>query len=225
MAAKPSSRHCPDYRLNPEHEIDNCAADRVVLSREDDAQGRLWTGTHAHDFTPGLGALYRIDPDGMVTTMLKEVGQSNGLDCSPDGAEFYFIDSFTRSIDAFDFDAARGAIGRRRTIATIPMGEGAFDGMIVDREGCLWVAVFGTGRSVGIRPMARFWREFRCVFRGADGGDLFITSAAIQIPDGVLPILACSKDMVAHSHTAPGAGGLFVCRPGRTAAPATPFAG
>jgi sugar lactone lactonase YvrE len=211
-------------------------ADPKVVKLNDakcDTQGRLWTGTYTHDFTPGLGALYRIDPDGTVNRMLEGVGQSNGLDWSPDGTSLYYIDSFTHTIDAFDFDVARGAISRRRTIVSIPFGQGAFDGMTVDREGCLWVAVFGTGDVRRYTPDGALLARVEisapavtsCAFGGIDLGDLLITSAAIPIPDAVLPILGCSKEMVVTSHIAPGAGGLFVCRPGVKGKPATPFAG
>jgi len=211
-------------------------ADANVVKLNDakcDRQGRLWTGTYAHDLSSGLGALYRIDPDGTVTTMLEGVGQSNGLDWSPEGDTFYYIDSFAHTVDAFDFDAASGAISRRRTVVKIPVGEGAPDGMTVDREGCFWVAVFGTGQVHRYSPAGALLARVEisapavtsCAFGGIDGGDLFITSAAIEIPDAVLPILGCSKEQVATSHTTPGAGGVFVCRPGVTGPPATPFGG
>jgi sugar lactone lactonase YvrE len=198
-----------------------------------DPQGRLWAGTYAHDFRAAGGALYRIDPDGTITTMLEGVGQSNGLAWSPDGATFYYIDSFAHTIDAFDFDATLGVIGRRRTIVKIPLGEGAPDGMTVDCDGCLWVAVFGTGEvrryttegALLARVSISAPAVTSCAFGGIDGRNLFITSAAIPIPDAILPILGCSKEQVATSHTALGAGGLFVCRPGVGGKPPSPFAG
>lgn len=198
-----------------------------------DPQGRLWAGTYAHDFRSGVGALYRIDPDGTVTTMLTEVGLSNGLDWSPDGTTFYYIDSFTASVDAFDFDAARGTISRRRKIVTIPASEGGLDGMTVDREGCLWMAIFGPGEVRRYSPDGALLMRVEtsapavtsCAFGGPDGGDLLITTASLRIPDPVLPIIGWSAEMADNAATAPGAGGVFVCRPGATGKPATPFAG
>jgi sugar lactone lactonase YvrE len=211
-------------------------ADPAVVKLNDakcDPQGRLWTGTYAHDFRPGVGELYRIDPDGTVTTMLKDVGLSNGLDWSPDGATFYYIDSFTGSVDAFDFDAVRGTISRRRKIVTVPPSEGGLDGMTVDREGCLWLALFGPGEVRRYRPDGVLLTRVEasapavtsCAFGGVDGGDLFITTASIRIPDPVLPVIGWTGEMADKAATAPGAGGLFVCRPGATGRPATPFAG
>lgn len=198
-----------------------------------DPQGRLWVGTLASDFTPALGALYRVDPDGTITTMLKQVTLSNGMDWSPDGATFYYIDSGARSVDAFDFDAARGAISRRRTIVTIARGEGVPDGMTVDREGCLWVAVPATGEVRRYAPDGALLTRVEisapavtsCAFGGADGKDLLITSAAVRLPDAVLPLVGFTAEMAEKAAAAPGAGGLFVCRPGATGRPATPFAG
>jgi sugar lactone lactonase YvrE len=198
-----------------------------------DPQGRLWLGTQPNDFTPGHCAFYRADPDGTVTTLLEGVGLSNGLDWSPDGATLYYIDSFTRSVDAFDFDARRGTIGGRRSIVKIGIGKGGFDGMTVDREGCLWVAVFGPGEVHRYSPKGELLARVQisapaatsCAFGGADGGDLVITSASIRLPPGVVSLIGCSPETAETSATAPGAGGLFVCRPGATGKPATPFAG
>ena len=198
-----------------------------------DPLGRLWVGTQPHDFSPGRCALYRIDTDGTVTTMLEQVGLSNGLDWSPDGATFYYIDSMSRTVDAFDFNAQRGSISNRRAIITIPAGEGGFDGMAVDREGCLWVAVFGASEVRRYGPDGALLASVAisapavtsCAFGGVDGGDLLITSASIRLPEGVVRIIGCSAELAETSATAPGAGGLFVCRPGVTGRPPTPFAG
>jgi sugar lactone lactonase YvrE len=211
-------------------------ADPNVVKLNDakcDPQGRLWAGTYAHDFRPGLGELYRIDPDGRVSTMLKDVGLSNGLDWSPDGTTFYYIDSFTASVDAFDFEGARGTISRRRHILTIPANEGGLDGMSVDREGCLWLALFGSGEVRRYRPDGTLIMRVEvsapavssCAFGGGDGSALLITTASLRIPDPVLPVIGWIAGMADDASTAPGAGGLFVCRPGVTGKPATPFAG
>ena len=197
-----------------------------------DPQGRLWAGTFAHDFSPGLGALYRIDPDGRVSTMLDGVNLSNGLDWSPDETTFYFIDSGSRTVDAFDFDAASGTISRRRTIVTIPAGGGP-DGMAVDDEGMLWVAVFGTGEVQRYTPEGELIGRIRisppavtsCAFGGPDLGDLFITSAAIELPEAVVTLVGLSPEVAREAPRAPGAGGLFVCRPGVGGRSATAFAG
>lgn len=198
-----------------------------------DSRGRLWAGTLSHEFIHGRGALYRIDPDGAVTKMLDHITVANGLDWSPDDSTFYYIDSITRSIDAFDFDAAQGSIRNRRSIVTIKgEGEGGPDGLCVDRDGNLWAAIFGAGEVRCYSPAGALLARVAvtapavtsCAFGGSDGGELFITTAGVPLPDMVMKA-GVSAEVVKKSHTLPGAGGLFVCRPGATGNPAVPFAG
>lgn len=195
-----------------------------------DARGRLWAGTIVADFTAGLGALYRIDPDGAVTTVLRGVTISNGLDWSPDGRTFYYIDSLTLAVAAFDFNMTRGTLGERRDVVKVPRGEGGPDGMAIDREGCLWVAVVGAGEVRRYSPAGKLLScvaigtagATSCAFGGSDGGELFITSLGRRMPDIALSLGFTDAMM---DNSGPQAGGLFVCRPGATGAPAAPFAG
>jgi sugar lactone lactonase YvrE len=212
----------------------DCDPKRVKLNdARCDPQGRLWTGTYAHDFTAGISALYRIDPEGTATTMLEGVGLSNGMDWSPDGATFYYIDSMTASVDAFDFNAARGTISRRRKVIEMPASEGGLDGMTVDSQGCLWLAIFGPGEVRRYSPDGKLLMRIEasalavtsCSFGGVDYKELFITSAALRIPDPVLPIIGWTPDMADKAANSPGAGGVFVCKPGVAGRPETPFAG
>jgi sugar lactone lactonase YvrE len=113
-----------------------------------DPAGRFWAGTVTRDVRLGAGALYRLDPDGTVSTMLDGVTESNGLGWSLDGATFYYIDSGEPEprIRAFGFDPAAGELGGARDLVRFP-GEGPVpDGLIVDGEGCLWVAIWGAGQ-------------------------------------------------------------------------------
>jgi sugar lactone lactonase YvrE len=197
-----------------------------------DRKGRLWVGTVSHDFTQRRGALYRIDAQGAVTTLLQGLTLANGLDWSADGRTFYLVDSYTRTVDAFDFDMELGEISRRRTIIAIPQGDGSPDGMTVDSDGYLWLAVLGRGE---VRRYTPDGVQISCVevpaptvtscaFGGNDGGELFMTSAALRIPDPLLPLIGYSPEQADSAAKAPGAGGLFVCRPGVAGCPATPFA-
>jgi sugar lactone lactonase YvrE len=194
-----------------------------------DPQGRLWAGTLALDFTP-RAALYRIDPDGSVTTALDHVTLSNGLAWSPDGSLFYYVDTFTLTVDAFDFDAARGELANRRTIVALQRGEGAANGITVDREGCIWVALTGGGEVRRYTPDGELLARVSistpgatsCAFGGPDGEHLFITSRAGRMPDVALTLGVRHEMMESRG---PEAGGVFVCRPGTRGAAATPFAG
>ncbi len=89
--------------------------------------------------------LYRLDPDGTATRVVDGVTISNGLAWSADGRTMYYVDTPTQRIDAFDFTASTGAIGNRRPVVHIPPADGAPDGLTIDAEGGLWVALWGGG--------------------------------------------------------------------------------
>ena len=108
-----------------------------------DAAGRLWVGTMALDERSPLGGLYRVDADLSVTTVLTGTTISNGLGWSPAGESFYFIDSPTRRVDVFDFDPETGALENRRRFAAVEVEGAVPDGLAVDAEGGVWVALHG----------------------------------------------------------------------------------
>jgi sugar lactone lactonase YvrE len=108
-----------------------------------DAAGRFWIGTMALDESPGAGALYRYDPDGSLHTVLDGVTISNGLGWDAADRVMYYVDSPTQRIDVFDFDLASGEVENRRPFAVIPEADGLPDGLAVDDEGGIWVAVYG----------------------------------------------------------------------------------
>jgi len=185
-----------------------------------DRAGRLWVGSMAHDARPLAGALYRVDPDGSVERVIGEVTISNGIDWSPDGRLMYYIDSATRRVDVLDFDPATGSPSGRRALIELPEGAGLPDGMAVDSEGCLWVALWdgwsvrrygpsGELDRVVELPVAR---PTSCAFGGPDLADLYVTSAR----SGLSP-----SDLAAQ----PLAGSLFVLRPGVRGLTPTPFGG
>lgn len=108
-----------------------------------DPAGRFLAGTMAYDQTPGAAFLYRLDPDLSVTRLLDGVTISNGLAWTADGATLYYIDSPAQAVDAFDYDAEAGQLSNRRRLIDIPASAGLPDGMTVDADGCLWVALYG----------------------------------------------------------------------------------
>ncbi len=195
-----------------------------------DPQGRLWAATLTVDFAPGDSALFRIDPDGRVERILGGITIGNGLEWSPDGRFLYFVDSLTLSIDRFDFDGRDGNIANCRRLVTVAEGEGAPNGLTVDRDGNLWVAATGAGEVRCFTPQGRLTRRIRiatpgatsCAFGGNDGGDLFITSLGRRMPD-VARTIGLSAAM--RTNAGPCAGDLYVCRPGTSGPAATPFAG
>ncbi len=150
-----------------------------------DANGRFWAGTMAYDERPGAGALYRLELDGSCTTMLTDLSISNGIGWSPDGATMYLADSGAAQIDAFDVDPPSGDITRRRTIIAIDTPGVAPDGLTVDADGALWVALWDGGAIRRYRPDGTLLTEVRmpvdrptsCAFGGADGTTLYVTTA------------------------------------------------
>ena len=150
-----------------------------------DPQGRFWAGTMAYDESPGAGVLYRLELDGTCTTVLTGLTISNGIGWSPDGDEMYLSDSGTATIDAFDFDPGAGDIIGRRTIAHITEPGVAPDGLTVDQDGNIWVALWGGGALRCYSPKGLLLdtielpveRPTSCAFGGPDRSTLFITTA------------------------------------------------
>ncbi len=195
-----------------------------------DPRGRLFAGWMVSDLS-APGQLCRLDPDGTLTTLLDGVGLSNGLDWSPDGATFYFTDTPTFGIDAFDYDADTGSIHDRRRVVTIPRGEGNPDGMCVDDEGCLWTATIFSRRIRRYSPDGELLGVIEtpahqvssCAFGGPDRGELFITSIGEEIPRFVPEGWDIPGEQIDASNANPHNGLLMSCRPGVTGPPATPF--
>jgi sugar lactone lactonase YvrE len=123
------------------------AHDEVMNDGACDPAGRFWAGTYAAGERPGGGRLYRLDPDGAVRAVLRGVTLSNGLGWSPDHRVMYYVDSATQGIDTFAFDAATGTIADRRPWVRIAPEDGLPDGLAVDHDGGVWIALWG-GRAV-----------------------------------------------------------------------------
>ena len=140
----------PDGSLHPLAEV--APAGTRMNDGACDPQGRFWAGTLADDFRVGGGALYRLDGNGCVELMLGALTISNGLGWSPDGATMYLVDSGPRVIHAFSFGAEEGAISDGRVLLAIGEEVGAPDGLTVDADGDLWVAIYGGGRVQRYSP-------------------------------------------------------------------------
>lgn len=184
-----------------------------------DSHGRFWIGTMSESTTLGAGSLYRIDADLSVTPVVKGTTISNGLGWSPSDESMYFIDSPRQTVWAFDFDAASGTIENRRDLISIPSSAGMPDGMTVDREGGLWIALWGGAAVHRYAPSGALEAEIElpvphvssCAFGGSDFEDLYVTTATAGLSKRAL-----------HDH--PDSGGVFRLRPGVQGFPATPFA-
>ena len=134
------------------------------------------------------GRLYRLETDLSITTVLENLGTSNGMGFSRDGRCFYHTDTRTREICVYDYNEKTGAITNRRVFTKVPPDEGGPDGMTIDAEGCVWSARWGGSRLVKYAPDARVLATFffpvlrvSCpTFGGPDYADIFITTAGGQ---------------------------------------------
>jgi sugar lactone lactonase YvrE len=177
-----------------------------------DPEGRFFCGSMAYDARPGAGSLYRLDPDGSVAVVLAEVTISNGIDWSPDGRTAYYADTATGAVSAFE-DGRR--LTGRRTFAEID--DGAPDGLTVDAEGGIWVALYGGGAVRRYAPSGELdavvelpvTNVTACTFGGPELDRLLITTSRENLAEGEQP----------------AAGSVFACTPGVRGVPTRPFAG
>ena len=153
-----------------------------------DGRGRLWVGSLAIDTQPGKGALWRFDGREAVR-MLDGLHVANGMGWSPDERTFYFVDSGPRTIWTFSFDPDAGTLSDRRVFAALDPSEGTPDGLAVDAEGGIWVALWDGWAVRRYLPDGSIDRDVTlpvprptsCAFGGPDLSTLFVTSARIRL--------------------------------------------
>jgi len=118
-----------------------------------DPPGRFWAGSMAYDGTHGAGSLYRTDPDGTVLRVLDGLTIANGPAFTADGTTLYLADTAAGTILRCRVDPVSGDLtGGPETFARLRDDEGSPDGMTVDAEGCLWVAIWGAGEVRRYHP-------------------------------------------------------------------------
>lgn len=115
-----------------------------------DPIGRFWAGSMAYDGTPDAGSLYRVDPDLSVHKMIDGLSIVNGPAFSTDGSTLFLSDSGRGRILRIPVDLDTGTPGAPRTFAKL--ADGNPDGLTVDAEDHLWVAVWGTGEVRRYQP-------------------------------------------------------------------------
>jgi sugar lactone lactonase YvrE len=183
-----------------------------------DSLGRFWAGTMAQDASPGQGALYLLNEQRKVQKKYSPVTISNGLCWSLDNRYMYYIDTRTNQITVFDFNLATGEITHPQPLITIEEELGSPDGMTIDAEGDLWVALYHGGAVVCYDPRtAKLLYKIKlpvsqvssCTFGGLDLDELYITTASTDV--------SLQKE--------PLAGRLFKIKLGVRGLPANSFAG
>ena len=179
-----------------------------------DRAGRLFGGTMAFDERPGAGALYRLDTDGTVTTVLDGLTVSNGLGWSPDGRTVHLADSGPGLVHAFTYDPGTGAFSDGRVLLETGGADGVADGLTVDDEGCLWTAMWGGGQ-------VRRWSPEGDLLAVVEVPVAHTSSCAFAGPGRDLLVISTSRG----EEPEPDAGRLFTVRPGVTGPPAHPYRG
>ena len=152
-----------------------------------DSWGRFWAGTMAYDFSPGAGSLWRLNNDFSCSLQWQELTISNGLAWSVDRRFLYLIDSPTLTVMAFPLTSTGSLAGHPTACITIPAEWDALpDGMCIDAEGKLWIALFGGGAVTRWNPLdGRLMQTVElpcrqvtsCCFGGPDLDQLLITTA------------------------------------------------
>ncbi|GHH44321.1 SMP-30/gluconolactonase/LRE family protein [Streptomyces candidus] len=162
--------------------------------------GSLWAGSMRYDEAKGGGALVRLAPataaaagTRAVTEIFPSVTVSNGTGWSPDGSLVYYIDSPTRRVDVCRMDGQLPA--ERRELVRIEDGAGFPDGLTVDADGCVWVALWDGGQVRRYTPGGVLDRTITlptsrptaCAFGGPGLRDLYITTARTGLGENAHP--------------------------------------
>jgi sugar lactone lactonase YvrE len=205
------------YQLDPQTGTKKFIADpedEITTNRFNDGKcdpaGRFWAGTLSLEGKPGAAALYRLDPDSTVHRMVENVGISNGIVWSHNFRKMYYIDTHTQKVTGYDFDNETGEINNPVVAIDVPAEMGSPDGMTIDEDGNLWIALWGGSAVACWDPESgELLRKIEvpaknvtsCAFGDEDLATLYITTARIDTSDEELEKF-------------PLAGGVFKIRPG-----------
>ncbi len=155
-----------------------------------DPAGRLLAGTMALSSNEGdapAGSLYCLDTDGTVSKKLGNIYLSNGMAWSEDGSIFYYIDTTAQTVTRYRYEVSSGQISGPEIIIRVPEEEGHPDGMTIDEEGMLWIALWGGGAVSRWDPnTGQMLQKIQlpvlnvssCCFGGVNMDTLFITTAS-----------------------------------------------
>lgn len=186
-----------------------------------DPAGRFWAGTMNMDWLAGKSSLYCLDTNGTVRRVVEGVTCSNGIAWSVDRSTMYYIDTFQQRVDAFDYNVGTGDIANRRTVIVVPEAWGKPDGMTIDADGMLWIALWGGGCVSRWNPGCGVLVQripipaslvSSCAFGGKNLDELYVTTARVRMTEEQL-----SRQ--------PHSGGLFRIRGGLQGMPSVEFGG
>ena len=169
-----------------------------------DRRGRLWVGSMDMGAAANRGHLFCIEANGSWKQADTGFTVPNGIGWSPDNKTMYVTDTYRQTIYQYDFDLASGTIGNRRPLITIAASDGKPDGLTVDDQGCLWVALWDAWQIARFSPKGQLMQRIRvpvprptsCCFGGDNLDTLYVTSASLRLSEAQLA-------------TAPLSGSLF----------------
>lgn len=186
-----------------------------------DPSGRFWVGSMHLKFVTHAASLYRMDTHLHIEKVLNDITVSNGIAWTKDKKIMYYVDTPLQRIDAFDYHDTDGSVTNRRTVVTIPLEKGSPDGITLDTEGNIWVALWGgnavgkfdplTGQQLDSIPVPAP-NVSSCAFGGPNLDTLYITTARGELPSNLLSEYPLS-------------GGVFSVVPGSKGLPANFYRG
>ncbi len=172
-----------------------------------DASGRYLVGTLSLDGREFSEELLQVEPHGAISVLRTGIGLSNGIAFSPNGTQLYHVDTLRRTVWVADYDSATGAATQWSRLFTVD--DGSPDGLAVDEEGMLWLAIWGAGQvrqydtsgNVHAIISVDAPHTSSVAFVGADLDQLVITTARAELTDAELA-------------TFPDSGAIFLADPG-----------
>lgn len=191
------------FFLDPDTSKMEPAINREILSAghyfadgKCDPHGRFWAGTYQQDITEAIGVLYSLENDLSVKKRAEKFILSNGLAWNIAKGKFYFIDSIARCVYMFAYDPISGDLANQQIVKRFSGDAILPDGMTIDTEGFLWIALFNAGKVVRIDPVTgetnfevlvpNAKQVTSCTFGGKDFNELYITTAReLEGPYGI----------------------------------------
>ena len=187
-------------------------AERPIKRHPCDPAGRFLVGTTSLDGRREQGHLLSVWPDGRIEVLLDRISESNGLCWSLDGSTLYYVDSGEPYVRAYAYDQDTGRLGPRTDLIAIPEQAGEPDGLSIDEEGAIWVALWRGSAVRRYGPDGRLLAHLRmlasrptCPGFGGDRLDrLYVTTAW----EGMTPDERAGEPWAGHILvTAPGISG------------------
>lgn len=174
-------------------------SDTIAVNRLNDIvadpRGRVFVGQNVFGSEEHrTGYLFRVDSHG-AQVCAGGVLQGNGMDFGPDLRSFYFTDSILREVYRFEYDVATGHVKNRRVLVRFSRDEGLPDGLAVDAEGFIWIALFYGACLVRVDPDGDIERRIdlpiaqptSLAFGGCNLDEIFVTSESTFTPGELVP--------------------------------------